>query len=556
MLKGNMQKVMSMLLALAVLCTIAAVPVMAFEATDDPNVIYQRDYDNDEDSTKYIHSATTPDGSFRETTDGISAVITEADGNRAHRMKGTLYHEFYFTKGVTAADGILHLSFNMKAVQLVTQTWNYSFPVQVNGTDIDVIKVLGDELRPCSSSGWQGYDHDMKLAGYQGEYSETTDETTNETTIEWTNNGPITTGTLTADDYNRVDLYFDLGTERIGYVVNGVSAIHTFAEVTTNTAKLNKDATLEAFGIRASGSTELYFDDIQAKVVDSTLADAMLADGYGASAVTFDEAYTDGKVVVEFDITFTDFTISQTIKMGMVGNDDNDTRYDLACVRLGGDYNTFGLTATSTANWQPSSNHTTIKNTADHTIRFEVDMDAKVFKVFLDGTQIGDDKAMVADENLDDDTTNDVTTDWSGLLTNGIKGFKIDTTNGYTLSRFAYERVLAATADNYEVLGCYFVDKYNQITNQTTLQAGGDFALKVKTSNPNDSLRSCYAIVAVYGTDNQLLSVELQKIDNAANTKGTTRVNFSVPTDDSAAKVKAFVWDSLTGMSPILGVVQ
>ncbi|MBO5007987.1 MAG: hypothetical protein J6D26_04065 [Clostridia bacterium] len=555
MLKGKIQKVVSLLLALAVLCTFAAVPALAFEATDDPNVIYQRDYDNDADATKYIHNATTPDGTLSDTmTDSkISTVITEANGNKAHRIKGDKYHEFYFTKGVAAADGILHLSFKMKAINLISGTSNFSFMLQSDNIDEEVIKVFQKELRPFKSTSWQGHADSMYLAGYQdGTYDETTDK--------WTGGTAVITGNLTADDYNQVDMYFDLANERIGYAVNGVVKEHTFAEVNDG---LGKTETLQAFGIRASSLTELYFDDIQATIVEEELYRAMQQDGYqigekyylpatissysGGSVVNFQKTYTNGTVIAEF--TYNNGNTGGTHHMGFV--DGKGTFVSLFANYAGGAK--IGESNNANGNgWQCASTND-LTSGQNYTIKLEVDLEEQQFRGFVDGTQMGTDWIELLNETTSAKNR-------SELATNGIGGFMIRGNNGTAISKVTGSNLklkhIFGTRDNLELLDCSFTDTKNASTNQAAMLTGGNYRLRVATENANDTARSCYAIVAVYGADNYLISCVPHKVETAANTTKTERIDFSVPTDGSVTAVKAFIWDNLTDITPIITVVQ
>jgi len=556
MLKVKIQKVMSLLLAIAILCTVAAVPALAFEATDDPNVIYQRDYDNDEDATKYIHSATTPDGTLSDTmTDSkISTVITEANGNKAHRIKGDKYHEFYFTKGVTAADGILHLSFKMKAINLISGTGNFSFMLQSNGSDEEVIKVFQKELRPFNSSTWQGHADGMYLAGYQ-------DGTYNAETDKWTGGTAVTTGNLTADDYNQVDMYFDLANERIGYAVNGVVKVHTFAEVN---ADLGGTETLQAFGIRASSLTELYFDDIQATIVEEELYRAMQQSGYqigeyylpatisaysNGSVVDFKDTYKGGAVVAEFTYNRS-ASASGTHHIGFV--DGNGTFVSLFASAASN--KKIGESNEANGKGWNHAGTTALTFGTPCVIKLEVDLENQRFRGFVDGTQIGTNWIALSN-------TTAVAKDRSALATNGIGGFKIQGNSGaaindLTVSNLKLKHIIGVSADNLEILDCSFTNAKNEVVNQATMLTGGSYRLRVATENANGSARSCYAIVAVYGADNYLISSVIQKVETAANVAGAARIDFSVPTDGSAKAVKAFIWDSLTGMTPIIAAVQ
>lgn len=140
----------------------------------------------------------------------------------------------------------------------------------------------------------------------------------------------------------------------------------------------------------------------------------------------------------------------------------------------------------------------------------------------------------------------------AGNYTLDVDGFVYSFTVGegsYTVSDYGFVKV---NEDNTE----------SALTDEKAMLNGGNYKFKVSAKNTTgDNSKSLYAIVAYYGENNKMLGVEKTEVKNAEGiTDGyaiqSGDVSFSVPEGGSVKCVKAFMWDSLNTIKPILKSVE
>ena len=133
----------------------------------------------------------------------------------------------------------------------------------------------------------------------------------------------------------------------------------------------------------------------------------------------------------------------------------------------------------------------------------------------------------------------------------------------YTLSVDGFEYSFTVGEGSYTVSDYGFVDADgNALTDEKAMLNGGSYKFKVSAKNTTgDSTKSLYAIVAYYGENNKMIGVEKTEVKNAEGiTDGYAMqsgdVSFSVPEGGSVKCIKAFMWDSLNTIKPIVKSVE
>lgn len=99
----------------------------------------------------------------------------------------------------------------------------------------------------------------------------------------------------------------------------------------------------------------------------------------------------------------------------------------------------------------------------------------------------------------------------------------------------------------------------NALTDEKAMLNGGSYKFKVSAKNTTgDNSKSLYAIVAYYGENNKMLGVEKTEVKNADSgyAMQSGAVDFTVPTDGSVKCIKAFVWDGLITIKPMVKSVE
>ncbi len=141
-----------------------------------------------------------------------------------------------------------------------------------------------------------------------------------------------------------------------------------------------------------------------------------------------------------------------------------------------------------------------------------------------------------------------------GDYTLDVDGFVYSFTVGegsYTVSDYGFVKV---NEDNTE----------SALTDEKAMLNGGNYKFKVSAKNTTgDNSKSLYAIVAYYGENNKMLGVEKTEVKNAegitdgyAIQSGAVDFTVTVPEGGSVKCVKAFMWDSLNTIKPILKSVE
>ena len=135
----------------------------------------------------------------------------------------------------------------------------------------------------------------------------------------------------------------------------------------------------------------------------------------------------------------------------------------------------------------------------------------------------------------------------------------------YTLSVDGFVYKFTVGEGSYTVSDYGFVDADgNALTDEKAMLNGGSYKFKVSAKNTTgDSSKSLYAIVAYYGENNKMLGVEKTEVKNAegnvdgyAMQSGTVDFTVTVPEGGSVKCVKAFMWDSLNTIKPIVKSVE
>ena len=135
----------------------------------------------------------------------------------------------------------------------------------------------------------------------------------------------------------------------------------------------------------------------------------------------------------------------------------------------------------------------------------------------------------------------------------------------YTLDVDGFVYNFTVGEGSYTVSDYGFVDADgNALTDEKAMLNGGSYKFKVSAKNTTgDNSKSLYAIVAYYGENNKMLGVEKTEVKNAegitdgyAIQSGVVDFTVTVPEGGSVKCVKAFMWDSLNKIKPILKCVE
>lgn len=135
----------------------------------------------------------------------------------------------------------------------------------------------------------------------------------------------------------------------------------------------------------------------------------------------------------------------------------------------------------------------------------------------------------------------------------------------YTLDVDGFVYNFTVGEGSYTVSDYGFVDADgNALTDEKAMLNGGSYKFKVSAKNTTgDNSKSLYAIVAYYGENNKMLGVEKTEVKNAegitdgyAMQSGAVDFTVTVPEGGSVKCVKAFMWDSLNKIKPILKSVE
>lgn len=135
----------------------------------------------------------------------------------------------------------------------------------------------------------------------------------------------------------------------------------------------------------------------------------------------------------------------------------------------------------------------------------------------------------------------------------------------YTLDVDGFVYNFTVGEGSYTVSDYGFVDADgNALTDEKAMLNGGSYKFKVSAKNTTgDNSKSLYAIVAYYGENNKMLGVEKTEVKNAegitdgyAIQSGVVDFTVTVPEGGSVKCVKAFMWDSLNKIKPILKSVE
>lgn len=135
----------------------------------------------------------------------------------------------------------------------------------------------------------------------------------------------------------------------------------------------------------------------------------------------------------------------------------------------------------------------------------------------------------------------------------------------YTLDVDGFVYNFTVGEGSYTVSDYGFVDADgNALTDEKAMLKGGSYKFKVSAKNTTgDNSKSLYAIVAYYGENNKMLGVEKTEVKNAegitdgyAIQSGVVDFTVTVPEGGSVKCVKAFMWDSLNKIKPILKSVE
>lgn len=135
----------------------------------------------------------------------------------------------------------------------------------------------------------------------------------------------------------------------------------------------------------------------------------------------------------------------------------------------------------------------------------------------------------------------------------------------YTLDVDGFVYNFTVGEGSYTVSDYGFVDADgNALTDEKAMLKGGSYKFKVSAKNTTgDNSKSLYAIVAYYGENNKMLGVEKTEVENAegitdgyAIQSGVVDFTVTVPEGGSVKCVKAFMWDSLNKIKPILKSVE
>lgn len=135
----------------------------------------------------------------------------------------------------------------------------------------------------------------------------------------------------------------------------------------------------------------------------------------------------------------------------------------------------------------------------------------------------------------------------------------------YTLDVDGFVYNFTVGEGSYTVSDYGFVDADgNALTDEKAMLNGGSYKFKVSAKNTTgDNSKSLYAIVAYYSENNKMLGVEKTEVKNAegitdgyAIQSGVVDFTVTVPEGGSVKCVKAFMWDSLNKIKPILKSVE
>lgn len=135
----------------------------------------------------------------------------------------------------------------------------------------------------------------------------------------------------------------------------------------------------------------------------------------------------------------------------------------------------------------------------------------------------------------------------------------------YTLDVDGFVYNFTVGEGSYTVSDYGFVDADgNALTDEKAMLKGGSYKFKVSAKNTTgDNSKSLYAIVAYYGENNKMLGVEKTEVKNAegitdgyAIQSGAVDFTVTVPEGGGVKCVKAFMWDSLNKIKPILKSVE
>lgn len=135
----------------------------------------------------------------------------------------------------------------------------------------------------------------------------------------------------------------------------------------------------------------------------------------------------------------------------------------------------------------------------------------------------------------------------------------------YTLDVDGFVYNFTVGEGSYTVSDYGFVDADgNALTDEKAMLNGGSYKFKVSAKNTTgDNSKSLYAIVAYYGENNKMLGVEKTEVKNAegitdgyAMQSGAVDFTVTVPEGGGVKCVKAFMWDSLNKIKPILKSVE
>ena len=137
------------------------------------------------------------------------------------------------------------------------------------------------------------------------------------------------------------------------------------------------------------------------------------------------------------------------------------------------------------------------------------------------------------------------------------------TAGDYTLSVDDFVYSFTVSEGSYTVSDYGFVDaEGNALADEKAMLSGGTYKFKASAKNTTgDNTKSLYAIVAYYGENNKMLGVEKTEVKNAeGNADGYAMQNgavkFNVPADENVQCVKAFIWNNLSDIKPIVKSVD